>query len=116
MLDKFINLKVVKLKNNCPECYSNEDLHLTFKQRFVETTFYKSITPEIKHQIECKNCNSIIYPVQWTEDIELVFKYHHKALVPKKNATYLKKTSWVSIGVLSFIFIALIIAIIYYNL
>lgn len=116
MPDKFINLKVVKLKNNCPECYSNEDLYLTFKQRFVETTFYKSITTEIKHHIECKNCNSIIYPVQWTDDIELVFKYHHKAMVPKKKTTYLKKTSWVIIGVVSFIFIASIIAIIYYYL
>ena len=97
MPDKFITIKEVILKNNCPECYNSEGLRLTFKQRFVETKFYKSITPGIEHEIMCKNCNSIIYPVQWTDDIELVFKYHHKAMVPKKGATYLKKISWVAI-------------------
>lgn len=116
MLDKFINLKVVKLKNNCPECYSNEGLQLTFRQRFIETKFYKSITSEIKHIIECKKCNSTIYPVQWTDDIELVFKYHHKAMVPKKASTHLKKASWLVIGTVIFILVAIIIAIIYSKL
>lgn len=116
MADKFITIKEVILKNNCPECYNNEGLRLRFKQLFVETKFYKSITPEIKHEIICKNCNSTIYPVQWTEDIELVFKYHHKALVLKKASTYLKKTTWIIIGAVVFIILAIIIAIIYFNL
>ncbi len=117
MLDKYITIKKVSLKNNCPECYNNERLRLTFKQRFVESNFYKSITPEIKHEVICENCNSTIYPEQWTEDIELVFKYHRKALAPKKGSTYLKKITWIIIVTVIFILIAIIIiALTYSNL
>ena len=52
--DKHITVKEVLLKNNCPECYSNDGLQLTFKQRFIETTFYKSITNDIKHILFCR--------------------------------------------------------------
>ena len=44
MAKKFFTLKEVKLNNNCPECYSNNGLQLTFKQQFVENAFYKAIT------------------------------------------------------------------------
>jgi len=117
MPDKYITVKEVPLKNNCPECYNNEGLRLTFKQRFMETKFYKKITPEIKHEIICKNCENTIYPVQWTEDIELVFKYHHKALMPKKSTTYLKKIIWIITGTVIFVLLTIIvIALTYSNL
>jgi hypothetical protein len=72
-------------------------LLLTFKQKIVETNFYKSISPEITNDIKCNNCNTIIYPVQWTDTIEQVFEYHKKTVVPKKTSTYLKKWSWIII-------------------
>lgn len=89
--EKLIEAKEVGLKNNCPVCYSNKGLHLTFKQKIIETKLYKSLTSDISHEINCTNCNSVIYPVQWTDDIERVFEYHQKAFVPKKPSIYFKK-------------------------
>ncbi|MFI1772941.1 hypothetical protein [Thalassobellus citreus] len=91
MQDKLILIKEVHLKNNCPECYSKEGLILSFKQRFIETKFKKSITTEVKHEIDCRTCNTSIYPVQWTDDIERVVAYQKKAFIPKKASTFLKK-------------------------
>mgnify|MGYP000076591851 CR=1 FL=1 len=78
MSEKFITIKEVALNNNCPECYSKDGLRLTFKQKFLETNFYKSITKEVSHSIACKTCNNTIYPVQWTDDIERVFETGEK--------------------------------------
>lgn len=106
MSEKWITIKEVQLNNNCPECYNNSALHLTFKQKFIETRFYKSITSEVDHEIFCKNCNTIIYPVRWKKDIESVFKYHQKAFEPKKSSIKLKKTAWIIIAIISVLVIA----------
>ncbi|MBD0830971.1 hypothetical protein [Aestuariibaculum sediminum] len=98
MAEQYITIKSVGLNNNCPECYSNKGLKLTFKQRFVETSFYKSITPEIKYEMDCSTCNSHIYPVKWTDDIERVFEYHKRAFTPKQASRHLKKSSWLAIS------------------
>ena len=113
MAEKLIDVKEVTLNNNCPECYSKNGLHLIFKQKIKETQFYKSITSEISHEITCENCNSVIYPVQWTDDIDRVFEYQKKALTPKKDSTYLKKTSWIAISAF-FVLIALVVFLLYY--
>ncbi|MEL0454985.1 hypothetical protein WJN01_02005 [Flavobacteriaceae bacterium SZ-1-7] len=114
MPEKFIDSKEVILKNNCPQCYGTDGLRLTFKQKIVETSFYKSITSEINQELACKKCNSIIYPVQWTDDIERVVAYQNKAFTPKKASTYLKKTSWIAIG-LAIALTALLIFLVYYT-
>jgi hypothetical protein len=113
MAEKFIDIKNVALKNNCPECYSINGLRLTFKQKIKDNRFYRSTTSEISHEINCNNCNSIIYPVQWTDEIDLVFEYQKKAFTPKKSSTYLKKIFWIVIagGIVAII---LITAIVFY--
>lgn len=116
MHDTFISIKEIPLKNNCPECYSNDGLRLTFKQRFVETTFYKSITSDVEHVITCKTCNTIIYPVQWTDDIERILEYQKKAFIPKKASTYLKKASWIIIGLVGFVIASVIYVLVYTEL
>ena len=113
MKDNYTHIKEVTIKNNCPECYSNDGLHIDFKQKIVETKFYKSITSDIRHELKCKTCNSTIYPIAWTDDIERVFNYHQRALHPMKASTYIKKTSWIIIALLLFLAI-LAFAIIYY--
>lgn len=113
MSDKFILIKEVELKNNCPECFSKEGLRLAFKQRFIETKFYKSITGEIKHDITCKTCKSDIYPVQWTDDIERVVEYQKKAFTPKKASSYLKKASWVIVVTIGIAILAILLTILY---
>lgn len=97
MSEKLITIKEFALNNNCPECYSNNGLHLTFRQKFVENKFYKSITDDVTHEIVCKTCNTPIYPVRWGNDIERVFEYHQKALEPKKTTLKLKKLAWIII-------------------
>ena len=109
MAEKQITIKEAKLNNNCPVCYSKKGLRLSFRQKIVETKLYKSITPEITNDIECRNCRTIIYPVQWTDDLERVFEYHKKTIVPKKTSTYLKKGAWIII--MATILIAFIVVI-----
>lgn len=92
---KYITLHTVSLNNNCPECFSREGLELTFKQRFKENRFYRSITKETIHQLNCKVCDTAIYPGRWTEDIDRVIDYHKKALQPKPTSFKLKKLSWI---------------------
>lgn len=113
---QFITIKKVTLNNNCPECYSIGGLSLTFKQKFINSKFYKTISSEIKHEIACKNCNSTIYPVQWTDDIDRVFEYQKKAFIPKTTSTYLKKTAWIIIISVAIILFASILALILPNL
>ncbi|XMO88379.1 hypothetical protein AAFN75_08790 [Algibacter sp. AS12] len=113
MPEKLIDIKQVALPNNCPECFSKEGLRLTFKQKIKETNFYKSITTDISHELNCTTCNSVIYPVQWTDDIERVFDYQKKAFTPKKASTYIKKALWIII-ISSVVLIALILALVFY--
>tara|TARA_B100000809_G_scaffold265511_1_gene324568 strand:+ start:2465 stop:2806 length:342 start_codon:yes stop_codon:yes gene_type:complete len=88
-------LKEVQLNNNCPECYSNSGLELTFKQRFIENAFYKAITEERINEMHCNICNTDIYPARWTNEIERVVAYQRRALQPK--SLKLKKLSWILI-------------------
>ena len=111
--DKLITVKEFILKNNCPECYSNTGMKLTFKQRFIETSFYKRITNDITHTISCNTCHSTIYPVQWDEHIERVFEYQQKAFVPKKASRRFKKSAWILFSIASILLIAVVSLIIY---
>jgi len=109
MTDKSIILKEVRLNNHCPECYSNKDLVLIFRQQFVETTFYKALTENISHSLSCKKCNSEIFPVRWTDDIEQVVDYQIRAAHPKPKALKLKKIAWILIAITGIILIGIVL-------
>ncbi len=73
-------LKVIKeadLTNNCPVCF-NQELKLTFYQKLRFGKLYQRETDEVTSEIKCKKCGSIIYPVDWTDDIERVYQYYDK--------------------------------------
>ena len=55
MTEQFIFIKKIDLNNNCPICYTNNGLHLTFSQKVIENNFYKSVSSEIKYDIACNN-------------------------------------------------------------
>lgn len=93
--DEFLTIKTAKLNNHCPECYSTEGLQLTFSQRFIENVLYKSLTNEVATILTCSMCETTIYPVNWTDDIERVVAYNTKAFVPKSNSFKLKKIAWI---------------------
>jgi hypothetical protein len=112
----FITLKEVTINNNCPECFNSSSLKIIFKQKFVETKYYKSITETITHDILCEKCKTIIYPVRWTEEIERVVKYQTKALHPKAASTYLKKLTWIYAGTIILLILGVLATIIYWKL
>jgi len=94
---QFFTLKEVKLNNNCPECYSSDGLELTFKQKLVETLFYKAITDDTINEMHCGRCNTQIFPVRWTDDIEQVVAYQQRAVRPKPKSFKLKRMAWIFI-------------------
>lgn len=99
MADQFFTLKEAKLNNNCPECYSTDGLQLTFKQKFVENAFYRAITEETTQTMFCTKCNTAIFPVRWTDEIEQVVAYQKRAATPKPKSFKLKTLAWILIVV-----------------
>lgn len=114
MFKKLITVKKVSLNNNCPECFSKDGLELTFKQKFIETKLYKSITQEITSLMHCNKCNTRIYPVNWTEDIERVYNYQLKAFEPKKASKKFKPLFWIIVGIITTIIILAIVLLLTY--
>ena len=107
---KYFTLKEARLSNNCPEFYSNDGLEITFKQKLTENAFYKAITSEMSHQMHCYNCNTTIFPVRWTDDIERVVEYQQRAIQPKPKSIKLKPLAWLVI-LLDLIVIAAIVLV-----
>ena len=91
---KYFNLIEKKLNNNCPECYSPDGLHLTFKQKFVENAFYKAITNDVVKELHCRNCSTQIFPIRWTDDIEQVVNYQTRAVELKPKSVKLMPIAW----------------------
>lgn len=94
---KDIPIKKVELKNNCPECFNNNGLNLTFKQTYIENSFQKFVTNNINYEINCDTCKSTIYPERWDDDIERVFEYQKRAFTPRATSRQLKKGAWILI-------------------
>lgn len=81
--ERFEVLTEAKITNNCPECF-NQEMKLTFKQKHKFGKLYDRTTNEIVHELKCNTCNSVIYPVNWTDDIERSFNYYQKTVTPQK--------------------------------
>ena len=82
-------LEIIKesvITNNCPECF-NQDMTLRFFQKHLYNKFYHRTTAIVEHEIKCNKCQSIIYPVKWTEDIERIFDYYRKTVTPEASKT-----------------------------
>lgn len=79
--EKKVIIKEASITNNCPKCF-NQELKLTFYQKHTYGRFFDRTTKDISHEIKCTKCNSQIYPVDWTEDIERVYQYYLKMAAP----------------------------------
>lgn len=101
--EKKLVIKEADITNNCPECY-NQELKLTFYQKHTYGAFYHRTTNEVTHEIKCKKCNSIIYPVNWTPDIERVYDYYNKLVTPDRAS--------IRFTMLSFIILALMLCLV----
>lgn len=83
--EKRYSIKAVEITNNCTECF-HQGLTLTFYQKHAFNAFFQRVTDEVTHKIECNKCGSTIYPVNWTPDIERVFNYYSKLVVPDRKS------------------------------
>ena len=83
--EKQLVIQEADITNNCPECF-NQELKITFYQKHTFNALYHRPTGVVTHEIKCKKCNSIIYPVNWTPDIERVFDYYNKLVKPDRPA------------------------------
>lgn len=83
--EKQVVIKDVEISNNCPECF-NQELRLTFYQKHTYNPFFHRTTGDVKHEIKCKKCYSVIYPVNWTPDIERVYDYYNKLVEPDRTS------------------------------
>ncbi|MBT8245604.1 hypothetical protein [Winogradskyella sp.] len=107
--ENYFTLKEFQLNNNCPECYSNYGLQLTFKQKISDTIFLKAVTSKTINKMHCNNCNTNIYPICWDSDIERVVAYHQRAVVTKRNLWKLKPLAYVFIAVDILIILAIVL-------
>jgi len=73
-----------QLKNNCPVCFANDGMVVSFKQKWKENRLLRKATNDLNYAIACEHCTSTIYPVQWTDDIERVFEFHQKMAKPER--------------------------------
>ncbi|MEZ4858471.1 MAG: hypothetical protein R2781_06640 [Flavobacteriaceae bacterium] len=110
MITKNQLLHTAKINNNCPECFSNDGLEFSFSQKEIETKLYKKASKAIEETLFCHTCKHIIYPVNWTEDIERVYQYHKKLVAPKNSSVRLKPLALTII----FVDIIIVAAIAYY--
>lgn len=84
--EKLVVIKEANLTNNCPECF-NQDLNLSFFQKHTYGRFFHKTTAVVTNKLVCNKCKSTIYPVSWTEDIERMFNYYQKTVVPEKKSS-----------------------------
>lgn len=111
MKTEYITLKETAINNNCPECYSKENLILSFKQERKSSLFFSFISRDIIEDLDCKKCGSKIYPSQRTEDIDRVYEYHKKTIQPKSISFKLTTISYLIL----FLFVVMtILAILYF--
>lgn len=99
-----------KLNNNCPECYGSNGLEISFVQQEIENRFYSKASKHITPTLYCNNCKTIIYPVNWTDDIERVYQYQKKQVVTNSTQFKLKPISYIG----AFLAIGGIVALIYF--
>jgi len=83
--EKQLVIQEADITNNCPKCF-NQELKITFYQKHTFNTLYHRTTGVVTNEIKCKKCNSIIYPVDWTPDIERVYEYYNKLVKPDRPA------------------------------
>lgn len=101
-------LHSARINNNCPECYSTDGLEFSFSQNEKETQLYRKASGKMEEVLYCHNCNNIIYPVNWNDDIERVYQYHKKKANPLSSSLKLKPLAYLII-LLDVIVLAVII-------
>ncbi len=101
-------LHSAKISNNCPECYRTDGLEFTFTQDEVGNKLFSYVKKEINEELKCQNCEQVIYPVNWNDDIERVHTYNKKLVKPLGLGFKLTQLGWVLVISDALIFSALV--------
>ena len=83
------------LSSNCPECYASNSLHLTVYQEEIDNPWYYQLTTRLSEDMVCKKCETTIYPVRYTDDLERIKAFYLKSMGQPKSSFRLKKMSYV---------------------
>lgn len=107
MTTELKTIQTTILQCNCPECYSNSGLELSFKQEWKDTFWVKKATDVMREEIYCKHCEFPIYPVKWTEDIERLYEYNLKRA--EKETFFKVKSQTYMIGAIAVAVVAIVV-------
>lgn len=94
MKTEYTTLKETILNNNCPECFSTNSIELSFKQKRIINRFVSNNSKTIIENLHCKKCETQIFRGEWTMDIEQVYSYHKKTLLPRSSNMQLTRLSY----------------------
>lgn len=112
MNPKEIVLKEAVLTNNCPECYATDGLQLSFLKYKQISPLAERIPKEFTSIMFCQKCQTEIYPGRFTEDIQRVYDYHRKTVLPTTSSIKLKPLFYIIIFV---IVLVVVLASVYYT-
>lgn len=80
------------LSSNCPECYASNSLLFTVYQKEIDNRWFYKLSTDLSEDITCKKCETPIYPVRYTDDIERVKAFYLKSMGEPKKVFRIKKT------------------------
>jgi hypothetical protein len=88
-------IRKAELKTNCPECYTTDGLMVEFYQPYVNGRWYKRFLDELSSKMYCTKCETEIFPVSWTPDIERVYDYHKKSTKMRSSKRHWKPLAFI---------------------
>jgi len=80
MASNYVKFGESKLRNNCPKCFAQDGLTFTFFNKVEENKLLTRSTKEVKGELNCSHCESMIYPGLWTDEIDRVYLYNLKRM------------------------------------
>ncbi|WP_224488715.1 hypothetical protein [Robertkochia flava] len=100
------------LSSNCPECFSNNSLLFTVSQKEVNTPWFYRLTDDLSEKIECQKCETTIYPVRYTDDIERVKAFYLRSMGTPTTTFRLKGLTY---AILALIMVAAVASYLFLN-
>lgn len=80
MASTYVKFGESKIRNNCPKCFAQDGLVFSFSNKVTDTKLMTKATKDIKGELTCSHCESIIYPALWTDEIDRVYLYNLKKI------------------------------------